>query len=619
MGGFVMTNKFTKLMTLGCLVLLVSGLSISCGGDDDSSSTASTSTASTSTSTASTSTASTSTASTATTEASTATNVVTGIAAYSEGQKGEVAKATPVTVDKSSFTSIKRGGILNQAHRRSPRYFRQDLSTASDETAASMPIFNGLLWTAPPTHTQVTGDIAKDWTIMNAGKTYIFDLHENIVNHNGNKFDSEDVKFTLEWLGAESDNRPPHSSVSTGGETIFKDIRTNGPNQIIIDLNEADSVFFPQLGQRYMNMHTEADFDEEGSKDAPVGTGPYAMTSHVPGEKIEYRKHSDYFKAGLPYLDGIDTFIIRDPTPRFAAFEAKRLDIILMGSSHGLYSDIATAMEKRHQGEVTWYEGLHTVGRGVHFNHRKEGPWSDKRVRQAVNLAIDRDAICQAIPACFPGYQLPSATYGITDRAALNDRAGWAPAGPAKDAEIAAAKQLMADAGYPNGFEVDVLCRDSVDYAERLCPVAEFLLRESLNIRSTLDVKETGAWNEAQQQTGEWMMEFGSANSANVDHPYNWLEYWGFCGEGLFENIRGWCNEDYDQLLRDMRAETDTAKLTDLATQAIAILDEEVPSAHLFWPSRFSIRWNYVMNPADEKNAGQYSAARRFENQWLNK
>ena len=87
----------------------------------------------------------------------------------------------------------------------------------------------------------------------------------------------------------------------------------------------------------------------------------------------------------------------------------------------------------------------------------------------------------------------------------------------------------------------------------------------------------------------------------------------------MFENIRGWCNEDYDQLLRDMRAETDTAKLTDLATQAIAILDEEVPSAHLFWPSRFSIRWNYVMNPADEKNAGQYSAARRFENQWLNK
>ena len=135
-----MTNKFTKLMTLGCLVLLVSGLSISCGGDDDSSTTASTSTASTST--ASTSTASTSTAATST-ETSTATNVVTGIASYSEGQKGEVAKATPVTVDKSSFTSIKRGGILNQAHRRSPRYFRQDLSTASDETAASMPVFNG--------------------------------------------------------------------------------------------------------------------------------------------------------------------------------------------------------------------------------------------------------------------------------------------------------------------------------------------------------------------------------------------------------------------------------------------------------------------------------------------
>ena len=69
----------------------------------------------------------------------------------------------------------------------------------------------------------------------------------------------------------------------------------------------------------------------------------------------------------------------------------------------------------------------------------------------------------------------------------------------------------------------------------------------------------------------------------------------------------------------ELRAEMLRSELKDLATQAIAILDEEVPSAHLFWPSRFSIRWNYVMNPADEKNAGQYSAARRFENQWLNK
>ena len=88
----------------------------------------------------------------------------------------------------------------------------------------------------------------------------------------------------------------------------------------------------------------------------------------------------------------------------------------------------------------------------------------------------------------------------------MNDRAGWAPAGAGKDAEIAKAKELMAEAGYPNGFEVDVMCRDSVDYAERLCPVAEFLLRESLNIRATLDVKETGAWNEAKARSCAWGM-----------------------------------------------------------------------------------------------------------------
>mgnify|MGYP002527891016 CR=1 FL=1 len=72
--------------------------------------------------------------------------------------------------------------------------------------------------------------------------------------------------------------------------------------------------------------------------DNPVGTGPFRLTNHLVGEKLEYERHDGYFKDGLPYLDGIETFIIRDVAAKLAAFEAGRIDIILMGSSHGLYA-----------------------------------------------------------------------------------------------------------------------------------------------------------------------------------------------------------------------------------------------------------------------------------------
>ena len=526
-------------------------------------------------------------------------------------------KAEPTAAVMPDDT-IKRGGILNQVHRRSPLHFRLDVRSAIDETTSNAPIFNQLLSLQHPDFLGVGSDIAHSWEVSEDSKTYTFILHDNVINHNGNPWTSADAKFTLDLMTKETPNRPPHGFLSIAGESTVDSIDTPDDVTVIINLKEPDGILLANLGLQQYSMYTEAEYDETDSLDNPIGTGPYYLESHQPGEKLEFRKHDQYFNGDRPYLDGVNTFIIRDVAAKLAAFEAQRLDYIMMGSSHGLFPENIEPVLDRHPGEITYFPGLHPVGRGIRWNWREEGPWQDKRVRQAINLAVNRDQMCDALPNCTMGDYLASTVYGKVQREELAIRPGYAMPGPAKDAEIAQAKQLMVDAGYPDGFEAKSLCRDIADYRDHLCPMMEFILRDTLNIRMELDVQESGAWVE-KHNTADWLFEAAASSSARVDHPYDWLDQVSFCGEPPVENITGYCNEALDNLMKQMRVTSDVEKLKVLADQALEIYYDDVPYVPLFWPVRYPMHWNYVKNVPDERFSGQYSQARRLEHVWLDR
>lgn len=525
------------------------------------------------------------------------------------------AKPAAVTV---SADAIKRGGILNQSHRRSPLHFRMDVDAATDQASAVHPIFNQLVAPLPPDFTTIGPDLAESWEVSEDGRTFTFNLVPNIVNHKGNPWTSSDAKFTLETMATETENRPPHLSVSVAGVSTLESVKTPNDTTLVVRLTQQDGLFLSNLSIGWSSMHTEADYDEVDSLDNPVGTGPFFLESHLVGEKLEYRANPNYFKEGLPYLDGIDTFIIRDVAAKLAAFEAQRIDVVMMGSSHGLHADNLAALAKRHPGELTFYAGQHTTLRGVRWNWREEGPWQDVRVRRAIHLALDRDEICDAIPSCIVGDWGPSGVFGITDRTELEAKPGYAKTGPAKDAELAEAKKLLTDAGFPDGFEVKSLCRDTSEYRDHLCPLMEFLLRDKLNIRLELDVQETGAYTE-KLDTGDWLVMTGASGNARVDHPFDWLDHAAFCGEAPAVNETGYCNEEFDELLRKMRVTSDVPELIALHVQAIDLFNTEIPYVPLFWPARWPVAWNYIKNLPDEHFSGQYSQARRFEETWLDR
>lgn len=513
-----------------------------------------------------------------------------------------------------------RGGIIRTYHRRSPISWRLDRDSAIDQTANVTPVVNNLVQLEHPFYNSIGPDLAHSWEVSGDSKTYTFYLEPNVINHNGNRWTASDAKFSLENLAKATENRPAHVSVTVDGESIFESIEAPDDTTLVVRLKQPDGVFFSELAMVGSVMYTEADYDEVASMDEPSGmTGPYKLTSHLHDEKMEYRSNDDYFKAGLPYLDGIDRFVIKDAGAALAAIEAKQIDYVPLCCARGMHAGNLQPVADRHPGELTFYPGPHFAGRGVSFNHRAEGPWQDKRVRQAINLAIDRDVFCSLIENCTVGVWAGGGTYVPTDRDELAAKfPGYARTGPAKDAEIAEAKRLMEAAGWPDGFEVLAMCRDTVEYRDHNCPAMEFLLRDTLNIRMTLDVQESGAWTE-KGRTSDWFMEMGGAGGSRIDHPYNWLRAGGMCGQTARENKRGYCNEEVDKLLYQSRVMSDVPALKLVADQIMEIYKDDQPWVHVFWPNRWVVYWNYVKGTATETASGQYTQALRMEYIWLDK
>jgi peptide/nickel transport system substrate-binding protein len=492
-----------------------------------------------------------------------------------------------------------------------------DVNSATDQVSAAASLYNGLIALQPPDFLTIGPDLAESWSVSTDGKTYTFKLVPGVVNHLGHPWTAKDAKFTLDLLTQKTASRPPHAYVTVDGKSVFESIEAPDDTTLVVKLKQVDSLWFPQMAQPEIAMFTQADYDEKTSKDKPVGTGPFRLARHLPQEILVYEANPGYFRKGVPYLAGFETHIIADTATIHAALEAKRIDLIMMGGSEGANERNTSVIEGRYPGQITRYSGIHPVGRGILFNFRADGPWKEKKVRQAINLALSRDDICAVIPNCYIGDWMPSPKWGSKDREALAKRPGFAKKGPAKDAEINRAQELMAEAGYAKGFAVRSICRSEVDYKDYWCPMAEFLLRDLLGIRMTIELNDRAVHTEKLDK-GDWLMRADAYGGMRVDHPYDWLDVNVYCGQELPNNATGYCNQEYNDLLVQLRTAGD-AETRRISDRILDIFYDEVPGVLGFWSNRWVMHWNYVKNVPDQRYWGGYTQSRRLEYVWLDK
>src|SRR5262245_36036252 len=288
----------------------------------------------------------------------------------------------------------------------------------------------------------VAASLAKSWSLSDDGLTYEFVLREGIKFHNGEPVTSEDVKFSFErYRGA--------SSKALKGQVAA--IETPDPQHILFKLKQAwpdfMTVYTKATGAAWVVPKKYVDaVGDDGFKNAPIGAGPYKFASFTPGLELAMEAFDHYWRK-TPKIKRIVFKVIPDETTRLLALKRGEVDIAYL-----FRGELAEELQ-RSKG-LTSKAIVLDVPYWLYFPEQwdPKSPWHDERVRHAASLAIDRNAINQAQAlgqARLTGSVVPDTfAYYV------------APPPPAHDP--AKAKQLLAAAGYPNGFDAgDYFCDSS--------------------------------------------------------------------------------------------------------------------------------------------------------------
>ena len=231
---------------------------------------------------------------------------------------------------------------------------------------------------------EVEGDLAASWTVAPDLMTYTFKLHPGVKFHDGTTLTSADVKATYDRL-----RNPPEGVVSTRQAT-FADIgtiETPDPLTVIFKMKAVNASMLEHFASPWNVIYAAKDLaaDPNGPKTKINGTGPFTFVEHVKGSHVSGKRNENYFKKGLPYLDGFKGVFTLQAAAMLNALQGGQVLGEFRGISPAERDRLVQAMgDKIRIEESSW-----TLNLLVCFNTEKK-PFDDVRVRKALLMAIDR-------------------------------------------------------------------------------------------------------------------------------------------------------------------------------------------------------------------------------------
>ena len=317
--------------------------------------------------------------------------------------------------------------------------------------------------------------LAESWTVSPDGRAYEFVLRKGIRFHNGDPVTAEDVKFSFErYRGAASKTfkeRVTAVEIPDAGRVRFR-LKQAWPDFLTFYASATGAGWI--VPKKYVEK-----VGDEGYKKQPVGAGPYRFVSFTPGVELVLEAMDQYWRR-TPHVKRLVFKTIADPSTRFAALKRGEIDITY-------WMTATLGDELRKTPGLTLKPSLANNSYWVYFVDQwdPKSPWHDRRVRQAANHAINRRAINEAETLGFS-----KMTYSMIPS---HFEFFWPP--PTIAYDVARAKQLLTEAGYPNGFEGGDFTCDSV-HAGIAEPVANDL--QAAGIRVKLRPLERAAYNKGQ-------------------------------------------------------------------------------------------------------------------------
>ena len=314
--------------------------------------------------------------------------------------------------------------------------------TVAGGKAAMRCIYDGLVGLDDENNLSADWGLAANWEMAPDGKRWIFNLKEGILYHNGDEFVADDMTFVInKWLEPESvgsykERLTAFVETMEAPDPYTWIVNTSSPDiWLHWDLTDAQGA----LGMPVPAAHYQSIGDEEFAKN-PIGTGPFSFSSQRIGDFRELSAVVDHWREGTPTVETIRLRKIPEESTRIAALRTDEADIITVSREN--------VSEIRDAGlQVFLREGQAIVG--FYFHQQWEDvPTSDIKVREAMNLAVNREELAEFI---FGGLASPGAVYPVPASAPVTD-----PSLQPYGYDPERAKQLLEEAGYGDGFEVTV-------------------------------------------------------------------------------------------------------------------------------------------------------------------
>jgi peptide/nickel transport system substrate-binding protein len=358
----------------------------------------------------------------------------------------------------------KYGGIIQTIYAIEVDHWDLHQSCCAGGINTVRDLTNNLFYMDPdqsPFRSDIKGDLAKSWDWSADGKTLTVTIHEGAVWSDGVAVTAADVKFSLDRM-VESGAGPrprvrnitPYYASSTVVDDLTLDITTKFPTP---------PTLLSWLGVDYMAMVPKHILEAGGDIDSPegfVGSGAYTLKNWEQGSGFEIEANPNYFKTGLPYLDGRQETLVKDPSRAVAAFQAEQAHLTLTWNNLAVKEKIDLVTEMNDRGIGTGFRSGFASTSVIELNFTKP-PFDNPMVRKAIFLAIDRDKVNDIV---FPGVSwsgapFPPTTWFGRSEAEIDTWPGYRYGADGEKAaeDIAMAKQLMVDAGYADGFEVDLV------------------------------------------------------------------------------------------------------------------------------------------------------------------
>lgn len=530
------------------------------------------------------------TAAAATTAASAATTAAAGAttaaASATTAAAATTQAAAATTAAVAGGKAPKAGGTLKIGVQQDVVGLDPHLTNATASYRVLENVYSGLLRFNEKL--EIQPDLATEYSATDP-TTYTFKLRKGVKFHNGRELKAEDVKYSLNRI-----KDPATASPRAGQFAPVDSIETPDDYTVVIKLKQPYAPLLSTLADVTNVIVPKEVVDANGGKldKVAVGTGPFKLTEYVPNTRIRLDKNPDYFLPGKPYLDTIIFQPIPDDTARSTAVRTGAVDMVEYYPAKDL------SLIKGDSKITTYGDGNNNV-RFLAFN-LKVKPFDNVKVRQAIAWAVDRQQVLEAavsgagtplnggpfLPSFWPGLQTP-----------------------VYKQDLAKAKQLLTEAGFPNGFTAKL----------KNTPTYSFLGNAGIVVQEQL--KAIGINFEIVSE--EWSVFL--KDYLNKDFEAAVSGYSGFVDPnrdldntyvtGRQNNFMSYSNPDFDKLVAQAATISDQAQRAKLYQEAQTILANDAPMVFLYAANQYEAAQSYVKGYLHFPNGSHVS----FRDLWLDK